>query len=133
MLALVLALPALGAQDEKKPQSPKEQYAAMEKEFGDQQQQILKEYQKLKGKEQEAQLQKYFALGKDYAAKFYKLAEDNPKAPVPAAALFWVILNGNDSPVYQKAADKVAALVAEMPTKALTRRLHTMRGGNPAL
>jgi hypothetical protein len=133
MLAFVLALPALGAQDEKKPQTPQEQYAALVKEFSTRQQEILKDYQKTKGEEQQKHLEKYFALSKDYAPKFYKIAEDNPKDAGGQDALFWVIQNGNGTPVHQKAAEKVATLVAEMPLKDLARRLNTMRGGNADL
>src|SRR5262245_56909401 len=125
MLAFVLALPALGAQDEKKPQSAQEQYAALVKEHSQRQQEILKDYNKTKGEEQQKHLQKYFALSKDYAEKFYKIAEDNPKDPAGQDALFWVIQNGNDSPVSAKAAEKVATLVAEMPLKDLARRLNS--------
>jgi hypothetical protein len=133
MLALLLALPASQGQDEKKPPSAKEQYTALVKEYSDQQQQIIKEYQKTKGEEQQKHLERYFGLGKDYAEKFYKLAEDNPKDPAGQDALFWVIQNGAGSKVYPKAAEKVASLVAEMPAKDLTRRLATMRGGSTDL
>src|SRR5215813_14205790 len=119
MLAFVLALPALGAQDEKKSQTPREQYGALEKEFRDQQQQILKDYQKTKGEEQQKHLQKYFALSKDYAEKFYKIAEDNPKDPAGQDALFWVVQNGSGSTVHGQAVKKVATLVAEMPVNDL--------------
>ena len=57
------------------------------------------------------------AVGKDLADKFYKLAEDNPKDPVATDALFWIVQNAAGSTCPQKAADKVATLIAEMPLK----------------
>jgi len=133
MLAFVLALPALGAQDEKKPQSAQEQYAALVKELNTEQQKIIQEYNKTKGEEQQKHLNRYFALNKEYAEKFYKLAEDNPKDSAGQDALFWVIQNGSGSTVYEKAAQKAATLVAEMPVADLDRRLKMMRGGSPDL
>jgi len=134
MLAFVLALPALGAQDEKKPQTAQEQYSALVKEYNQRQQEILKEYNKAKSEEQKKpHLDQYFALSKDYAPKFYKIAEDNPKDSAGQEALFWVIQNANGSAVYEQAAKQVATLVAEMPVNDLTRRLNTMPGGSPAL
>jgi len=133
----VLALPATQGQDapkdEKKPPSAKEQYAALVKEFNAQRQQMIPEINKAKGEEQQKLIQKYYGLGKDFAEKFYKLAEDNPKDPVAADALFWVVQNASGIPVAQKAAEKVAALAAEMPLADLLERLNTLRGGSPAI
>ena len=89
--------------------------------------------QKAKGEEQRKLLPKYYSLSKDFAEKFYKLAEDNAKDPVAADALFWVMQNGAESSVYQKAVERATALVADMPLKDLAQRLKTMRGGNPKL
>jgi hypothetical protein len=133
MLVLMLALPASQGQDEKKPQSPKEQYTALVKEFNTQRQQIVAQVNKAKGDEQQKLIQKYYDLGKDFAEKFYKLAEDNAKDPAAADALFWVIQNGAGSPVYQKAGDKVTALVADMPLKDLAERLKMTRGSAPLM
>lgn len=115
--------------DEKKPPSAKEQYDALLKDFGDQQRQIVAEVQKAKGPEQEKLIEQYRALGKDFAEKFYKLAEDDPKDPVATDALFWVMQNGAGSSVAEKAADKVTVLVGEMPLKDLTQRLNRFRYG----
>jgi len=120
MLAFVLALPALGAQEEKKPESAKEQYSALLKEFGGKQQEIIKEVQKAAGEDREALIDKYRALGKDYAAKFYKLAEDNPKDPAAPDALAWVLTNGNGSPLMGKAA---GVLVENHPDYAALDRI----------
>jgi len=134
IFALLLALPAARGDEppkgEKKPPSPKEQYEALLKEFGTKQREIITEAQKATGPEQRALIEKYRAVGKDFAEKFYQLAEDDPKDPVATDALFWVVQNGTGSPVYQKAADKVTALVGEMPLKDLAGRLNQMRGGN---
>src|SRR5471032_1612877 len=135
MLVMLLALPVLRADDKPKdePKSPRAQYEALAKEFATQQNEVLAQYRKTKGEEQQKHLQKYFAIGTDFAEKFYKLAEHNPKDPVAADALFWILQNGGNSPLIQKAAGKATALVAEMPIKELVRRLNSMRGGDPAL
>jgi AhpC/TSA family len=144
----MLALPALPGQekakdekkdsavkdkDEKKPPSPKEQYDALVSEFGKQQLEIRAEYGKAKGEEQAKLANKFRGLGKEFAEKFYKLAEDNPKDAAATDALFWIVQNGAGSEVYQKAADKVTALVAEMPLTELSKRLNTLRGASPAI
>jgi hypothetical protein len=131
MLALLLALPALQAEDKPvdKPKSPKEQYDTLVKEFTSQQRDIIVQFRKTKGEEQQKLLAKYEGLGTDFAAKFFKLAEDNPKDPIAADALFWVLQNGVNSPVHGKAAEKATSLVAEMPLKDLARHVNAMRFG----
>src|SRR5205823_2446461 len=119
--------------DQKKPASVKQQFAALVKEHDAEQQKIINDYQKAKADERPKLLEKYNSLNKDYAEKVYKLAEDNPKDPAAADALFWVVQNGNGSAVHQKAAEKIATLVAEMPAAALLERLEEMRGGSPAI
>jgi AhpC/TSA family len=141
----MLALPALPAQDkakdekkdsevkgkdEKKSLSPKEQYTALVKEFGEQQREILADYRKAKGEEQKKLADKYRGLGKEFADKFYKLAEDNPKDAAATDALFWIVQNADGGSTYEKAAEKVTALVAEMPLADLSKRLNMIRGGN---
>jgi hypothetical protein len=137
MLALLLALPASRADDTpkegKKDPSGQEQYQALLKDFSTRQRDILTEARKVQGEEQQRLLQQYTGLGREFAEKFYKLAEDDPKGPAAADALFWVVQNGAGSPVFAKAADKVAALVGEMPVAELSRRLTVVRGGRPAL
>jgi hypothetical protein len=130
MLVLLLASPALRADDKPKdePKSLKMQYAALEKEFSTKQREIIAEIQKTKGEEQQKLIQKYYGLGSEFADKFYKLAEDNPKDPIAVEALFWVLQNAGKSPAYQKAADKVTVLVADMPLKDLVRRVNAVRG-----
>jgi len=132
MLVLLLALPAMQgqarAQDEKEPPSPQQKYAALLKDFSTQQREIVAAYQKAKGAEQQKLLQKYQGLGKDFAEKFYKLAEDAPKDAAATDALFWVLQNGAGSAVYGKALDRVTALVDEMPLKDLARLLNNGKG-----
>jgi sirohydrochlorin ferrochelatase len=134
MLVFLLALPALGGQDQakdvQKPLSARQQYHALLREVARQQQAIMDDVQKAKGDEQQKQIQ---GLGKDFAEKFYRLAEDNPKDSVAEEALFWTLQNGAGSPVYQSALDKFTALVAEMPLKDLVRRATTIRGANQSV
>jgi hypothetical protein len=137
MLVFVLALPAAWGQDdakgEKKPLSAKEQFSALQSDFMMQQRAIVAQWQKAKGDEQKKQMQLYQDLGKDFADKFFKLAEDNPKDPVATDALFWVLQFGRGSPVFQKANDKVAVLLGDMPLKDLARRLQTTQVVLPAM
>jgi hypothetical protein len=137
MLALLLALPAARGdeppKDAKKPPSAQERYDTLLKDFDTQQREIITEARKAEGPDRQKLLEKYQALGKDFAEKFYKLAEDNPKDPVATDALFWVMQNGTGSSVYQKAADKVTALIGEVPLSDLTDRLNGLRGVNPKI
>ena len=98
MLAVLLALPALRADDKPKEdttlKSPKERFDALVKEFSTKRSGLLEQIQKAKGEERKTLIQKYQGLGKDYAEKIYKLAEDNPKEPVATDAMFWVLQNG---------------------------------------
>jgi hypothetical protein len=131
VLLLLLALPAARAHaqtgDDKEPLSSKKRYDTLLKEFNRQQQEIIREAQKVKGAEQQKLLQKYQGLGKEYAEKFFKLAEDEPKSPVAVDALIWVVQNGSATPFYLKASDKLSAVVDEMPLKELSRRLQSLR------
>jgi hypothetical protein len=134
MLVVLLALPALRADDkpkeEKKPPTPREQYQELLKEFSAKQREIIAEIQKAKGEEQQKLMPKYYGLGKEFAEKFYKLGEDNPKDAVANDAYFWIVQNAADSSVYGKAMEKVKAAVADMPLADLSRRLGMVRGGN---
>lgn len=128
LLVALLAVPALRADDAEKPQSPKEQFQALMKEISEQRTKLLQQYQKTKGEEQQKVLEKYFAVGKQYADKVYALAEKNPKDPVATDALFWIVQNGTGSPVRAKALDKITTLVGEIPLKELVMRLRGLRG-----
>jgi hypothetical protein len=136
---VLLALPALRADDkpkedkpneEKKDQSPKERYDALIKEFNAARSKLIPEINKAKGKEQQELFQKYRDLGKEFAERVYKIAEDNPKDPVAADAIFWVLENGGDSDYQKKAADKAKTIIAEMPVKDLLAKLSRSRAQN---
>src|SRR4051794_6348138 len=126
-MVVMLALPAARGDDppkgEKKP-SAKERYAALVKEFTSKRQDTLAEARKVKGEEQQKLYDKYYALGNEYADKFYALAEEDPKDPAAADALFWVVQNAQGGPLYQKAADKLTPLIAAMPLKDLAGQLN---------
>jgi hypothetical protein len=130
MLLLLLALPALGADDKPK-EEPKEQYDALVKEFTKQQREIIAQVQKTKGEEQQKLYMKYTNLGTEFAEKFYKVAENNPKDPIATDAFFWVVQWAPNSPLYLKAADKVADLVPDMSLKDLAKRVNGLRGNGP--
>ena len=115
----------------KEPATPKEKYEALVKDFAKQQRDLITQLQKTKGEERQKLVQKYMAMGQEYADKFYKLAEENPKDPSAADALFWVLQNGFGSPAYAKATTKAAELINEMPLKDLVRRLNMMPGSDP--
>jgi hypothetical protein len=138
LLVLLLALPASRGDDPpkdkdgKKEASPRERYDALVKEFAGKRRDAIAEINKAKGEEQQALIKQYRALGGEFAERFLKLADENPKDPVATDALFWVFENAAGGPLHKKAADRVAALVAEMPLKDLSTRLNRTRA-NPAL
>jgi len=142
LLAAGLLLLPLACSDDKnkqqvnappQPATPKGKFDALDNEFKVQQMQLGSQFQTARPDEQQKIRQKAMGLGNEFADRFYQLAEDNPKDPVALDALFWVLQNAPASPVYPKAADKVAARVDEMPLKDLAERLSTMRGGNPKI
>jgi len=136
ILAALLVIPALRGADppkEEKDQTPKEQYQALVKEFQAQQRENTAEARKAKGAEQTKALQKNVTLAKEFAEKFFKLAEDNPNDPIATDALFWVMQNGMASPVFKQATDKVTNLIAEMPLEQLATRLNSIRGTQTAV
>jgi hypothetical protein len=130
-LVVLLALPAAVGQDppkdDKKPPPAREQYSALVKEYTAARSKIIAAYQKADDAEQKKLLEKYQGMGKEYADKFYKLVEENPKDPVAADAVFWILSNATDSPVARKAQDRVKSLVEEMPLKDLASKLPSLR------
>ncbi len=132
-LVAILALPAARGRDdpgkEKKPPSAKEQYDELVKEFVGERQKLLLELRKAKGDEQTKAMEKYSGLGKEYADRFYKLAEENASDPVATDALFWILQNAAG---YAKAEKKLVGVVAEMPLTELQDKLETIRGRCPA-
>src|SRR5437870_5805226 len=99
----------------KKDQTPKERYDALVKEYRAKQQELVNAFQKAKGEEQQKLIKEYQALGGDYADKFAKLAEDDPKSTVGTDAAFWILQNAPDAAAAKKAAEKVKAFVADTP------------------
>jgi hypothetical protein len=132
MAVVLLALPVLRAEDkpkdEKKPLTPKEQFDALANDYSSQQRKIITDAQKAKGEEQQKLYQKYFALGGEFAEKFYKIAEENPQDPVATDSLIWILQNVNVSPIKDKASDQVAKLIERMPFKDLATRFQMIRG-----
>ncbi|HLW65886.1 MAG TPA: hypothetical protein VKS79_11240, partial [Gemmataceae bacterium] len=117
----------------KEPATAREKYQAMLKDYNTQHGKLAAEINKAKGEERQKLAQKSTAMSKDFAEKFYKLAEDDPKSLVATDALFWVAQNGNGSPAFSKAMEKVADLAAEIPLPGLVNRLRQFRGGNAQL
>jgi hypothetical protein len=114
----------------KEPATPKEKYDALVKEFTTQRSQLVQEINKAKDDERQKLVQKYYAVGKDFGDRFYKIYEDDPKSPVATEALFWILQNANGSDAFQKAAEKATTFVADMPTKELLGRLNRLRVSN---
>jgi hypothetical protein len=105
VLALVLALPAPGAEDKpaSKPPSPRQQYEALVKEQTDAQEAFFKEYRQAKTDAERQKLsQEKYPRPERLAPRFLELAEKNPKDPVAVDALVWVVSNarsaGKDGP-----------------------------------
>lgn len=135
----MLALPATRgedppkAKDGAKEKTPKEQYAALAKEYTSKRTAVVAEINKAKGEEQQKLIKQYGALGGEFADQFLKLAEDHPKDPVAADALFWIVQNAFGSPAHPKAVEKVTALIGEMPLKELADRLASAQATQPVL
>jgi ATP-dependent DNA ligase len=112
VVVLLLALPALAADDKPKdkPQTPEEEYKALVKEQQDAMKAFQEAYQAAKTQEERNKVyqEKYPQPGK-LAPKFLELAEKNPKDPVAADALVWVVTN--TSP-YAKDASRAKAIAA---------------------
>jgi len=135
---MLLAWPALRADDKPKDdkpkeekkteQSPKEQYQALVKEFNEQRSKMVQEINKAKDDERSKLINKYYGLGQEFADKVYKIAEGNPKDPVASDAMYWVLQNGGGSPAFTKAADKFAGMVPDMPLSQLVQRVRMFRG-----
>jgi AhpC/TSA family len=132
-LVIVLALPAARGRDdpgqEKKPPSVKEQYDELVKALADERQKLQSELRKAKGDDAAKAMEKFRGLSKEYAERFFKLAEDNPSDPASNDALFWILQNAVS---HAKAEKKLVGVVAEMPLTELQSKLGTIRGRCPA-
>jgi len=148
LLAALLALPAAWADDPPKAKdkdkealkddsalSPKERYAALVKEYRAKQQELRTAYQKAKDDEEKQKIVKDFdGLGGQFADRFARLVEDDPKGPAGTEALFWILQNVRDNAAARdKATEKVKALVADTPLKDLVAKLKGLRGAPPAV
>jgi hypothetical protein len=143
LVVALLALPLLRADDkpkddkkeqsEKKEQTPKEQYLALVREFNEARAKLVPQVNKAKDEERQKLIEKYYGMGKEFAERVYKIAEENPKDPVAVDAIFWVLQNGGGSEYQGKAADKLTGLIGEIPLAELSRRLTTFRAGQPKL
>jgi hypothetical protein len=132
----VLACPAFtdGPKDkDKKEETPKEQYAALVKEFTSKRTELVAEINKSKGDDQKKLIEKYQDLGKDYADRFLKLAEDHPKAPAATDALLWVLQNANGSDAAKTAGEKISAMIAEAPLAEVLTKIETLRIAPPTV
>jgi len=91
---VLLALPALRADDKPKDQPPNEQYAALVKEYQTAQQAAMKAMREAKTTEerQKASLEARSLAGK-FAPRFLELAEKSPKEAAAVDALVWVVNN----------------------------------------
>jgi hypothetical protein len=132
-VALLAFMPAWAddpPKEEKKELTAKEQYQALVKEFQTKQSELIRDINKAKGEDQQKLIQNYRGLGKEYAERFFKIAEDNAKDPVATDALLWVVQNASGSDEYAKATEKVTAWIGETPVKDLLKKLATIRGAN---
>ncbi|HEX3148196.1 MAG TPA: hypothetical protein VHR66_08930 [Gemmataceae bacterium] len=135
LLAILVPLPASQGDEPKdksgkRGTSPKEDYAALVVEFTTRQRAILAEARKAEGEERQKLFEKIDAVGRDFAAKFLKLAEDNPKDPIVTEAYFWIVQHAGGSDAYAKASDKVKALINELPIKDLLVLLVQVKAAN---
>src|SRR5258708_37416610 len=94
MLVLLLALPALRADDkpqDKKPPTPQEEYRALAKEHPDAQQPYFSAMRAAKTDDERKAAAEKAPKPEQFAPKFIELAEKNPKDPVAVDALTWII------------------------------------------
>jgi hypothetical protein len=134
----VLACPAARGEDppkdkDEKKATPREQYAALVKEFSAKRSALIPQINKAKGEEQQKLLKEYQALGGEYADRFLKLADEHAKDPVATDALFWVVDNASGTASYSKTVDRVVVLIGEMPLKDLVARIGRSRLGHAKL
>jgi hypothetical protein len=108
ILALVLALPAVRAEDKdkakpaepaadkdkQKPATPAEQYKSLLREYTDAQREFFKAYAEAKTPDEKQKLfQEKLPRADKFAPRFLELAEKNPKDPAAVDALVWVANN----------------------------------------
>src|SRR5437016_928170 len=97
VLVLMLALPALRADEEpkdkakEKPATPAEQYQALVKEAREAQQAFQKAIREAKTQEERVKLFEEYNAKNSLGSKFVALAEQYPKDDVAVDALLWVM------------------------------------------
>ncbi|HKB06580.1 MAG TPA: hypothetical protein VKD90_30570 [Gemmataceae bacterium] len=147
LLAGLLALPAAWGDDppndkdrkepakDEKTLTPKERYDALVKEFRAKQKELAGAYQKAKeADEKQKILTEFRGIGGQFADRFAKLADDDPKGPIGTDAAFWILQNVPASnSAHEKATEKVKAFVADTPLKDLVGKLKDRRGAPPAV
>ena len=97
VLALLLALPALAADDKPKDKpTPEEQYKALLKEQQDATLAYQAAFRKAATAEEKRKVREELSASQEKAAtKFLELAEKNPKDPAAVDALVWIALSTN--------------------------------------
>jgi hypothetical protein len=146
LLAGLLALPAAWGDDPPKDKgkdlvnddktlTPKERYDALVKEYRAKQKELAGAYQKAKENEEKQKiLTDYRAVGGQFADRFAKLVEDDPKGPAGMDAAFWILQNvPSGNAAHEKATEKIKALVTDTPLKELAEKLKNLRGAPPAV
>jgi hypothetical protein len=95
ILGLLALLPALQAQDKPETLTPAQQYQTLEKEY----QTAVKEFRNANTKLKKSEERQRFILEKNpqgqFAPRFLKLAEKNPKDPAAVDALIWIVSHVN--------------------------------------
>jgi hypothetical protein len=147
LLAGLLALPAAWGDDppkdkdrkepakDEKTLTPKERYDSLVKEYRAKQKELAGAFQKAKENEEKQKiLTEYRRLGGQFADRFAKLVEDDPKGPAGMDAAFWILQNvQSNNSAHEKATEKVKALVTDAPVKDLVEKLKNLRGAPPAV
>ncbi len=109
---------------DKKPPTAREKCDKLVRTFAADQFKFIKEFSVAKGTDRDKLTEKFQGLHKEYADKFYQLAEENPKDPVAADALFLIVQIAGS---HAKADEKVAALIATMPLPELNGKLQQVQ------
>jgi hypothetical protein len=114
ILFLLLALPALRAEDKPKPATPAEQYQALVAEY----QKAMNAYQEAARnaktpEERQKVFQEKYPYRDKLAPKFIELAENNPKDPIAVDALVWVMTGTSGTGAREVHAKAVAMLLRD--------------------
>jgi hypothetical protein len=122
VLALLLLMPALWADDDKqkkdpsaKPPTPAEQYESLSKEFQKAQEDWQKEYQAAKTAAERRELLNKRPLPDQYTSRMMELAEKNPNEAVAFDALAWVVRTGPGTRDAPKALEHLLKSHVEKP------------------